>query len=213
MARTGRRPGDSGTRAAILDAARLAFAERGYDHATIRGVAETAGVDPALVHHYFGSKEGLFAAAMELPVDPAELVATLLAGDRETIGERLVTTFVTVWDSEASRHPLLALIRSVVSSERAATMLREFIGRVLFRRITDALGVPDAPLRASYVASQLFGLAVARYIIKIEPLASAPVPVVAAAVGPNLQRYLTGDLGATQGAGRAPVRRGAVPGS
>ncbi len=91
MARTGRRPGDSGTRAAILDAARRAFAERGYDLASIRAVAEVAGVDPALVRHYFGSKEGLFVAAMELPVDPTELVRMLLAGDREHIGERIAS--------------------------------------------------------------------------------------------------------------------------
>jgi len=197
MARTGRRPGDSGTRAAILDAARRAFAERGYDLASIRAVAEVAGVDPALVRHYFGSKEGLFVAAMELPVDPTELVRMLLAGDREHIGERIAGTFVSVWDQAANQHPFIALIRSAVSSEKAATMLREFIAQALFKRITEQLGMADGHLRASLVASQLVGLAVARYIIRIEPLASAPPAVVVAAIGPNLQRYVTGDLGAT----------------
>ncbi|HEV8649740.1 MAG TPA: TetR family transcriptional regulator [Actinomycetes bacterium] len=207
MARTGRRPGDSGTRDAILDAARRAFAERGYDAATIRAVAEAAGVDPALVHHYFGSKEQLFVTTMELPVDPTELVARLLAGDREHIGERIAATFVSVWDQTANQHPFIALIRSAVSSEKAATMLREFLAHALFRRITDQLGMPDGHLRASLVASQLMGLAIARYIIRIEPLASAPPPVVVAAIGPTLQRYVTGDLGPAAGdhppAGRA----------
>ena len=195
MARTGRRPGDSGTRDAILDAARRAFAERGYDQVTIRGVAETAGVDPALVHHYFGSKEGLFVAAMELPVDPAVMVEMLLAGDRDQIGERIAGTFVSVWDQAANQHPLLALIRSAVSSEKAAAMLREFLADALLRRVAERLGKADGQLRASLVASQLMGLAIARYIVRIEPLASAPPPVVVAAIGPTVQRYVTGDLG------------------
>jgi AcrR family transcriptional regulator len=199
MARTGRRPGDSGTREAILDAARRAFAERGYDAATIRGVAEAAGVDPALVHHYFGTKQGLFVAAMKLPFDPTDVVGPLLAGDREHIGERLATTFVSLWDQGTVMDPLMALIGSAVSNEQAATMLREFITHVLFKRITEQLGLPDGHLRACLVASQLVGLIVTRYIIRIEPLASAPPGVVVAAIAPTLQRYITGDLGGLPG--------------
>jgi AcrR family transcriptional regulator len=193
-ARTGRRPGDSGTRDAILEAARGEFAQHGYDRATIRNVARGAGVDPALVHYFFGTKTELFAAAMQLPINPAELVQALLAGERDLIGERLVGTFLSVWDHAANRDVFIGLIRSAVTDERAAAMLREFAVRELFGRVAVTLGTPDAELRASLVFSQIFGLAVARYILRIEPLASAPGPVVAAAVGPTVQRYISGDL-------------------
>ena len=127
MARTGRRPGLSGTREAILDAARRAFAEHGYQRATIRGVAELAGVDPALVHHYFGTKQGLFVAAVQLPVNPVEQLSALLADDPELVGQRMIGVFLSVWDLAANNSPLLALVRSAVSDEQAAAMLREFI--------------------------------------------------------------------------------------
>jgi AcrR family transcriptional regulator len=196
MARTGRRPGPSGTREAILDAARRAFAQRGYQQATIREVAGTAGVDPALVHHYFGTKQNLFVATMDFPVNPAEAVVALVGGDRGTIGERLVRLFLSVWDRPDARSPALALIRSAVSDERAADMLREFISEEIIGRVANELGTSDARLRANLVASQIVGLAVARYIVRFEPLASAPPEVVIAAIGPNLQRYITGDIAA-----------------
>jgi AcrR family transcriptional regulator len=196
MARTGRRPGASGTRDAILEAARREFGQHGYDRATIRGVARGAGVDPALVHYFFGTKAELFAAAMELPVNPAELAQTLLAGEPERIGERLIATFLSVWDHGDNRDVFIGLLRSAVTDEQAATLLREFATRELFGRVAAALGTPDAELRANLVFSQIFGLAVARYILRIEPLASTPGELVAAAVGPTVQRYITGDLDA-----------------
>jgi len=196
MARTGRRPGSSGTRDAILEAARREFGRHGYDRATIRGVARGAGVDPALVHYFFGTKAELFAAAMELPVNPAELAQTLLAGEPERIGERLIATFLSVWDHGDNRDVFIGLLRSAVTDEQAATLLREFAVRELFGRVAAALGTPDAELRANLVFSQIFGLAVARYILRIEPLASTPGELVAAAVGPTVQRYITGDLDA-----------------
>jgi AcrR family transcriptional regulator len=192
--RTGRRPGESGTREAILEAARREFAQHGYDRATIRGVARGAGVDPALVHYFFGAKTELFAAAMQLPINPAQLVQTLLAGEPERIGERLIGTFLAVWDHAATRDTFIGLIRSAVTDDQAAALLREFAVRELFSRVAAALGTPDAELRANLVFSQIFGLAVARYILRIEPLASTPGQVVAAAVGPTIQRYITGDL-------------------
>jgi AcrR family transcriptional regulator len=196
MARTGRRPGLSGTREAILDAARRAFAEHGYQRATVRGVAELAGVDPALVHHYFGTKQGLFVAAVQLPVNPVEQLSALLADDPELVGQRMIGVFLSVWDLAANNSPLLALVRSAVSDEQAAAMLREFITEEVLGRIAEGLGSPDAKLRATLVGSQLVGLMMARYIIRVEPLASAPPAVVAAAIGPTLQRYLTGDIAA-----------------
>jgi AcrR family transcriptional regulator len=200
MARTGRRPGVSGTREAILGAARRAFAEHGYQHATIRGVADLAGVDPALVHHYFGTKQELFVAAVQLPVNPVEqLMAVLDEGPGEA-GRRMVETFLSVWDHAATQNPLLALIRSAVGDEHAAAMLREFITEEVLGQIAHRLGGADARLRATLVGSQIIGLAMARYIVKVEPLASAPPAQVVAAVGPTLQRYLTGDLADPAGA-------------
>lgn len=194
MARTGRRPGVSGTREAILGAARRAFAEHGYQHATIRGVADLAGVDPALVHHYFGTKQELFVAAVQLPVNPVEQLMAVLDEDPGQAGRRMVETFLSVWDHAATQNPLLALIRSAVGDEHAAAMLREFITEEVLGQIAHRLGGADARLRATLVGSQIIGLAMARYIVKVEPLASAPPTQVVAAVGPTLQRYLTGDL-------------------
>jgi AcrR family transcriptional regulator len=194
MARTGRRPGVSGTREAILDAARRAFAEHGYQHATIRGVADLAGVDPALVHHYFGTKQALFVAAVQLPVNPVEQLMAVLAEDPGQAGERMVELFLSIWDHAADQSPLLALVRSAVGDEHAAAMLREFIAEEVLGQIAHRLGSPDAQLRATLVGSQIIGLAMARYIVKVEPLASAPAAQVVAAIGPTLQRYLTGDI-------------------
>jgi len=193
-ARTGRRPGPNRTRAAILAAARASFAANGYDATTIRAVARDAGVDAALVHRFFGSKEQLFAAAMELVVSPSELVERLLADGVEGVGERLVHALLTLLDTPVARAPFLALIRSAVSNEQAATMLREFLTREVLGRLA-AAAAPDSPeLRASLAGSQVVGLAMARYVVRVPPLADADPAAVAAAVGPTIQRYLTGSL-------------------
>jgi AcrR family transcriptional regulator len=194
--RTGRRPGNPDTRDAILVAARKAFAERGYDAASIRAIATAAAVDPALVHHYFGTKEQLFLAAMQIPVQPADIFEAVTDGGREQIGERLVRTFLSIWDSPAGG-AAAALIRSAVGSDWGARMLREFVTRQILRRLLRTLEMehePDADLRANLVGSQLIGLAMARYIVKLEPIASTPRETLVSAVGPTLQRYLTGDL-------------------
>jgi hypothetical protein len=151
-------------------------------------------VDPALVHHYFGPKPDLFTAALDLPVNPADMAAAMLAEQPEAAGEHIVGVFLGIWEQGSNRHPLMALIRSATSSEEAAAMLREFATTEVFSRVVHALGTPDAQLRANLVLSQLFGLAMARYIIKVEPIASMPPAAVVAAVGPTVQRYLTGDL-------------------
>jgi AcrR family transcriptional regulator len=202
MPRTGRRPGRSGTREAILASARESFTASGYDGASIRDIARRADVDPALVHHYYGSKHELFIAAVELPVDITALLDQVLAGDRDRVGERIVGMLLLVWDRQEDRSPLIALVRSAVSRDDAARMLREFLVSVLFAKIAERLGLPDAPLRASLAASQIIGLMIARYVVRIEPIATAPPPVVIAAVGPTIQRYLTGDLADLDGTGR-----------
>ncbi|MGC4875190.1 TetR family transcriptional regulator [Micromonospora sp. DT43] len=193
--RTGRRPGNPDTRESILDAARAAFAERGFDAAPIRGIAAAAGVDPALVHHYFGSKDQLFLAAMNFPVDPGAVLPGVLAGDRDGVGERLVRTFVGIWDSPAGSAGV-ALLRSAVSNEWTARLLREFITTQVLRRVLDQLDVDPAelPLRGSLVATQLVGLAMIRYVVRMEPVASADPDTLVAAIGPTIQRYVTGEL-------------------
>jgi AcrR family transcriptional regulator len=196
MARTGRRRGSPDTRESILDAAREAFGARGFDGASVRTIAASAGVDPALVHHYFGTKERLFLETVGAPVNPAELVPSVLDGERAAIGERLVRLFLRVWDDPATGPRIVAIVRSALAHDWSARMLREFVVSQVLRRVVAAAGVPpdEAPVRAALVASQMIGLGIARYVVKLEPLASADTEEVAAMVGPTIQRYLTGPL-------------------
>lgn len=194
MPRTGRRAGDSGARAAILQAARHSFGTVGFRATTIRGVAREAAVDPALVHHYYGTKTALFAAALELPADPAVVVPQLLAGGVDGLGERLVTTFLRLWDAAPGHGPVLALLRSAVSDDAAAHALRETLVAAVLQPLTTATGAGDAEWRASLLASQMSGLLFARFVLRLEPLASASPEQVAAAVGPTVDRYLTGQV-------------------
>jgi len=207
----GRRPGGSGTRAAILEAACASFADAGYDRATIRGIAAAAGVDPALVLHYFGSKEELFEAALELPVRPADIFARGDAAGRDRLGATVVRAFLEAWEPPETRVRLTAMLRSALTNETAMTMIRDLLVREVFGPITQALGVPDAELRATLVGSQLLGLAVLRFIGRIEPLASASVDELVAAVGPTVQSYLTGDISGAGAGGSAPRPRGSAP--
>ena len=204
MARTGRRPGTGGTRERILAAARSDFARDGYEGTTIRGIAARAKVDPALVMHYFNSKDGVFRAAVHFPVDPAEFIPRLVAPGLDGLGERLVRFFVDTWDSPAGS-PLLGLIRSVVGNEDAAALLREFVTQEVLGRLARALALDQPQLRATLVASQLIGLAMIRYVVRVEPLASASATELVAWVGPTLQRYLT-DPHLTKGARRRTRR-------
>lgn len=192
--RRGRRRSGADTREQLLAAARAAFAERGYDGATVRNIAERAGVDAAMVNHWFGGKEALFTASLHIPIDPATVIGEILPGDPEHLGERLVGRFLTVWDATGGA-PLASLIRSVASHDAAARMLREFVTRVILARVVGAIAPDRAELRASLVGSQLIGLGMARYVVKFEPLASADHATVVAAVAPTVQRYLTGPLG------------------
>lgn len=193
--RSGRRPGNPDTREAILAAAREAFAERGFDAASIRGIATSAGVDPALVHHYFGTKEQLFRACMDFPIDPAAVLPQVLEGGMDGIGERVLRMFLGVWDSPAGAAGV-ALLRSALSNDWTARLMREFVTTQMLRHILPKLDVEpgEARLRASLVASQMAGLAMVRYVLKMEPLASAPPDVVISAVAPTVQRYIAGKI-------------------
>jgi AcrR family transcriptional regulator len=190
MSRTGRRPGLAGTKDAILAAARRHFAELGYERATLRGIAAEAGVDAKLILHYFGSKEGIFRVAVAFPIDPAETIPPLLQPGLNGLGARVVDFFVETLESPSGSR-MLALIRSAVASESAAALVREYIRREILARVAAPLQVDQPELRASLVASQLVGLAVVRYVVKVEPLASAPPAAVSEWLGPTLQRYLT----------------------
>ena len=191
--RRGRRPGGADTRAQLLDAARAEFAERGYEGATVRRIAERAGVDPAMVNHWFGGKDALFTASLAIPVAPAQIQAEVVPGDPEQLGERIVGRFLTVWDATGGG-PLAALLQSVAGHEDAARMLREFVTNVLVGPIVRAVAPDRLELRGSLMGSQLVGLGMVRYVLKLEPLASAEHAVVVAAIAPTLQRYLTGAL-------------------
>ena len=179
----------------MLAAARTAFAERGFDGATIRGIATAAGVDPALVHHYFGSKDKLFLAAVQAPIDPDELLPEVLAADPGALGPAVVRMALRVWDGPA-QPATLAILRSAVGNEWTARLLREFLVSKVLRRVVATLGFdPDErAARASLVASQLIGMVMTRYVLRLEPIASAAPETLVAAIGPTIQRYLTGDV-------------------
>ncbi|NJQ03645.1 TetR/AcrR family transcriptional regulator [Streptomyces zingiberis] len=185
-------PDGPGARERILEAARAEFAERGYDRTSIRGVARKAGVDPALVHHYFGSKERVFETSIEKPFEPVMRVPDLLAQGRDGMGERLARHFLGVWENPATRAPVLALMRSALTNETAAALLRGFVTRRLLERVAGDLDVPEPELRIQLAVAQLLGVAVLRYVIKVEPLAGVDAEEVVAQVAPVLQRHLTG---------------------
>lgn len=202
MARTGRRPGESTTRAAILAVARDAFSAQGYDAVTVRRIAAAAGVDPALVHYHFGTKERLFRAVVHDAITPQDLLAQSLAGDVEMLGERLVMRFLDLWE-QGGGTVAGTLLRTAVTGEAGARLAREVVFPAVVQAMTRRAGVraTHLPLRAALIAAQLSGLVIARYVLELEPLAQVPNEVVAAAVGPAVQRYLTGDL---PGAGQGP---------
>ncbi|GAA1940764.1 TetR/AcrR family transcriptional regulator [Nocardioides hwasunensis] len=189
----GRRPGAPDTRAEVLTAARASFAEKGFRATTIRAVAAAAGVDPALVHHYFGTKDDLFVAALEIPVDPREVLAPVVAAGPDGAGERLLRTFLGVWDDPEIQPGLLAMVRSLVGDDTGGLVRDAFIpvvvGPVLAGLVSDR---PE--VRIPLVASQVVGLVVARYVIALPPMADMPAEDVVARVGPVLQHYLTGEL-------------------
>lgn len=193
-ARSGRRPGNSGTREAILHAARARFAEVGFDKASIRSIATAAGVDPALVHHYFGTKTELLAAALQLPIDPRIVLAQLAAVPVEQLGETLVRTVVGVWDSPIGVQAV-AGFRTVLGSGDPA-LARTFMLDLVLKDIRPRVDSPPGTgaLRSVLAASQLAGILVTRKVVQVEPIASMPLEELVALVGPTLQRYFTGDL-------------------
>ncbi|SOJ55129.1 HTH-type transcriptional repressor [Mycobacterium simulans] len=192
--RPGRPVGSSDSRERILASARELFAHNGIDRTSIRAVAAKAGVDAALVHHYFGTKQQLFAAAIHLPIDPMEVITPMRETPVEELGYKLPSLLLPLWDSELGAG-LIATLRSLISGSEvslARSFLQEVIGVEVGSRVDNPPG--SGKIRTQFVASQLMGVVMARYIVKIEPFASLPSEQIAQTIAPNLQRYLTGDL-------------------
>lgn len=190
MARRGPRSGDSDTRQEILDAARGAFAELGYDRTTIRGVAAAAGVDPAMIHHHFGTKQGLFSASVAMPIAIDEALPGAFEGDPSKIGERIARLFFRVWEDPEPRAALLGQLRhAFVTGE--SPPIAGFITTAVLGRVAERMTGSDRELRAELVASHLLGIALLRYIVRMEPVASADPETLVAMVGPRIQTYLT----------------------
>lgn len=197
MSPRGRRPGGGDTRAAIVAAARKEFAARGYDATSLRGIARAAQVDPALLHHYFDGKTALFAEVMDVPADPRVLIEAVIQGPRERVGEAMVRTFLTLWDSPEGRARFQGVVRSAVTNEDAARMMREYLVREVFGHIAQALtpanaaGPLDAPeLRAALAAGQMVGVGMMRYVLGFPSVVHASQDELVALLAPTLQRYL-----------------------
>lgn len=191
--RRGRRPGAPDTRAAILDAARERFAATGYRGTSVRAVAAAAGVDPALVHHYFGTKEDLFLASLRLRVDPRLVLRPVVEGGVDGAGERLMRLFVSVWEDPETRLPILAIVRGI-AEPGGQQLIRDVVTRIVLGPVTRGLGVDRAELRMNLVASQLVGLVMLRYVLQLQPIAGLPPEVLVEVYAPTLQRYLSGPL-------------------
>ncbi|MBV2354593.1 TetR family transcriptional regulator [Streptomyces sp. J2-1] len=180
------------TRDRILAAARAEFSAHGYEKTSVRGIAKAAGVDSALVHHYYGTKEQVFGAAVEVAFAPAlEAPGAVAEGPRDALGERLTRFILGVWENPATRAPLLAILRSAVNNETAAAVFRRLVAAQLLRRIAAQVDLPDAELRAELAAAQLIGTAMLRYVVGLEPLASADPEEIVARIAPVVQRHLT----------------------
>ena len=191
--RRGRRAGDSGTRQAILDAARSRFAQEGYAATTIRKVATDAGVDPALILQFFGSKEGLFGAMMSISPDALARIVDAFDGPEQMLGERVVRAFLALWEGPAEHsEPLLAMVRAAVSNEHASAQLRELFQTRLQDAISPKLNRPDAATRAGFASAMLVGVIIGRRIVRVPSLADEDQDMVIRLLGPAIQIVLTG---------------------
>ena len=188
--RPGRRPGGPDTRGEIVRAARESFADKGFGATSIRAVAREAGVDAALVHHYFDSKDSLFVEAMALPIDPRQIAARILDGPREELGRRIVTIFLGVWESDEGQQRMKAMLRSVVTSDEVARIIREGMTKMILEPVSQLLGVPDAKLRVSLIATHLIGVALTRYVVELEPVASTDMNTLVDRITPAIEQYL-----------------------
>lgn len=193
MSPRGRRPGDADTRDRILAAARQLFAERGFERASMRAIAQEADVDPALIGHYFGSKQGLLTQALRLPVDPSLILATVAAAPRETMGENLVRALVSTWERPQVRQHFLGMLRTAASHETAREVMQQTLHDSIQAAVA-GLVADDHARRSALVMTQMAGLAFTRYFLQIPEVAGMDVEELARTVGPTVQRYLTQPL-------------------
>jgi len=192
--RPGRPPGTSDTRDRILVSARELFARNGIDKTSIRAIASGAGVDAALVHHYFGTKQQLFAAAIHIPIDPMQVIGPMRETPVEALGLTLPSLLLPLWDSELGSG-FIATLRSLLAGNEVS-LVRSFLQEVIAKEVGNRVDDPPGSgrIRVQFVASQLVGVVMARYILELEPFRSLPVEQIAETIAPNLQRYLTGEL-------------------
>jgi AcrR family transcriptional regulator len=199
MKRPGRRPAGSAAREDILAAARALFSSGGYEATSLRAIARAADVDPGVVLHYFGDKEGVFSAAMT----PGQALVEVVPGPRSAIGRRLVEFFLRIWEDPAHREQMMGLVRGAMTSQHVADLLRQALTERVLAPVAGQLDAPDGDLRMSLSSSHLLGLGIERYVLRLEPLASLRADEVAELVGPTLQHYLTGDIAGASAPGRS----------
>lgn len=195
--RSGRRPGPSGTREAILAAAQRQFAELGYDRASLRSIATEAGVDQKLVAYFFGTKQELFVAAVDLPYDPEATIPPVVQGDLDDLGQRAARAMVGVLEDPVTRARLVGIVRAAATEPAAAEMvrgIRDHALRELRQALADVFAPAEAELRVGLFNAQFFGLIMARYIVRVEPLASLPPDQLVACLAPALQHYASGPI-------------------
>lgn len=190
----GRPTGTSDTKETILSCARELFARNGFKNTSVRSIAAAAGVDAALVHHYFGTKQQLFAAAVHIPIDPQMVLGPLRSTPVDELGHTLPSLLLPIWDSELGAG-FIAALRTMLGGDEV-TLLRTFLEDVITAEVGARVDNPPGTgrIRVQFVASQLMGVVMARYILELEPFRSLPVPQIIETIGPNLQRHLTGDL-------------------
>ena len=194
--RPGRRPGANETRAAILEAARDAFAAHGYEKATIRAIAREAGVDPALVHHFYGSKEDVFKAAVSnvLAPIPEAMAGVARGADPGVISQRLARVLVGLWEREPTRGALVGAVRAAVTSETAAGLLREIVQEHAIAAVAASTDQPDAELRANLIGATMVGITVARQVLALEPIASLSEDALVGVLTGTIEHYLSAEL-------------------
>lgn len=192
--RPGRPAGTTDARERILIAARDLFAANGFDKTSIRSIATAAGVDSALVHHYFGTKQQLFTTAVQIPIDPMTVLGPLRDAPLDQLGHTLPSLLIPLWDSELGA-AFIATLRSMLAGSDVS-LLRSFIQEIITAEVGPRVDNPPGSgrIRVQFVASQLVGVAMARYILELEPFRSLPAQQIADTIGPNLQHYLTGEL-------------------
>ena len=192
--KTGRRPGPGSSRQTILDAARDQFMQHGYKGATMRAIAGQAGADPNLIRHFFGDKDGLFAAAMELPPQAAATVLAVFDGPIETWGAGLTRAYLSIWEDPLTAAPVRATLVSAFTNDQALERLREFLISVALEPASRRLTTSNPALRLTVSMSHLMGVALTRYILQAPPMRAPSVDELVALVGPTIQNYLTGPL-------------------